>query len=293
MLKLIKPLFPTINVLVIAALLAIHFVLSEINYFCSLLFYTFPLPVIIIAILFFSLFLKKKTRTYNLILALILLIIWLGKSFKINSSENLKETDIEIVFWNATHKREFEDVFNEDESLPDIVVLVEYHAEAFEETKLKYPNHYFYWDSDSEIGIFSKKPIHVESIFTSVNNSDLVNFLTNGINFYAVDVSSTIQIPREQELAFVDRLIQINKNSIVLGDFNLPYDSKFFKTIKGDFNHAFTEKGNGFIETWFWNIPLLSLDHIWVSKELEIIKTEKINTFKSDHNMIKTFIRKK
>lgn len=291
MLKFIKPYFSIINGVVIAGLLVIHFVLGEINYFWSLLFYTFPIPVIILAIVLFSLFLTKKYRTYNIILVLILLVIWFGRSFKINSPENIIETDIEVVFWNATHKREFKDVFDEGATLPDIVVLVEYHAEALEETKLMYPNNFFYWDSDSEIGIFSKKQIQFESVFTSDKNTVVLNFLTNGLNFYAVDVSSTLQVPREKELAFVDRLIQKNKNSIIIGDFNVPYDSKFLNTIKSNFNHAFTEKGNGFIETWFWNIPLLSLDHIWVSKEIKILKTEKINTFKSDHNMIKTFIR--
>ena len=62
--------------------------------------------------------------------------------------------------------------------------------------------------------------------------------------------------------------------------------------IKSTFNHAFNEKGNGFRETWFWNLPLLSLDHIWVSKDLKILKTQKINTFKSDHCMLKTYVRK-
>lgn len=64
------------------------------------------------------------------------------------------------------------------------------------------------------------------------------------------------------------------------------------KAVKQNFNQAFNEKGNGFRETWFYNLPLLSLDHIWVSKDLKVLKTKKINTFKSDHNMIKTYIKK-
>ena len=52
------------------------------------------------------------------------------------------------------------------------------------------------------------------------------------------------------------------------------------------------KKGMVLEKLGFWNIPLLSLDHIWVAKDLEVIKTEKIGTFKSDHSMVKTFIRK-
>ena len=66
----------------------------------------------------------------------------------------------------------------------------------------------------------------------------------------------------------------------------------YLKQLKKDFNQAFYKKGNGFRETWFYNLPLLSLDHIWVSKDLKILKTEKIHTLKSDHNMLKTYIKR-
>ncbi len=127
---------------------------------------------------------------------------------------------------------------------------------------------------------------------TSEYNSRILNFQTKGINFYAVDLQGGLNIFREGEMRFIDSIIKEKQNTIVLGDFNLPYESKYLKNIKQNFNHAFSKKGNGFRETWFWNLPLLSLDHIWVSKDLKILKTEKINTFKSDHNMLKTFVKR-
>ena len=119
-----------------------------------------------------------------------------------------------------------------------------------------------------------------------------MRFETSNITFYAVDVAGSTEVPRTGELAFVNSIIYKQRNTIILGDFNVPFESQNLEDIKKDFNHAFNEKGNGFRETWFWNIPILSIDHIWVSKDLKIIKTEKIFTLKSDHNMIKTFIRK-
>ncbi|AUS05368.1 hypothetical protein C1A40_07700 [Tamlana carrageenivorans] len=79
---------------------------------------------------------------------------------------------------------------------------------------------------------------------------------------------------------------------MVLGDFNLPYESLYFKEIKRHFNHWFSSKGNGFRETWSWGLPLLSLDHIWVSKDLEILDSKKLNSLESDHEMIKTVIKR-
>ena len=290
--KLLKGLILRINLIVIIVLLLIHFVLKENNYFFSLLYYTFPLPLIIIAIIFFSVLQTKKIRNYNLILALVLSMIWFSRSFKINTSEAINETDIEVVFWNATHKREFHHVFDEVENLPDIVVLVEYHAEELAQTKAKYPNNFFYWHSESEIGIFSQKSIILKEILISDDESVVINFMTSGINFYALDVASSMNVYRKQQLKFVIESIKETENTILLGDFNTPLETKFLNDIRTNFNHAFNEKGNGFRETWFWNIPLLSLDHIWVSKDLEIIKAEKFATFKSDHSMVKAVIRK-
>lgn len=292
MLKKLKPYYNIINSVVVVLLLLIHFVFKEVNHFFSLFFYAFPLPVIILIILCFLFFLIGKQKYFNLIFAFILFMIWLHRSYKINEPDAIIENDVEIVFWNAAHKREFKHVFNEFQSLPDVVVLVEYHAETLEKIKTQYSNSYFYWHDDSEIGVFSKQPVYLEKVLISENESTIINFSTFKINFYAVDVNPSLLIPRKEELAFINQSIQSKHGSVILGDFNLPYESKFFSYIKNSFNHTLTEKGNGFRETWFWNIPLLSLDHIWVSKDLKIITTEKINTWKSDHSMIKTVVRK-
>ncbi|MGB5420181.1 endonuclease/exonuclease/phosphatase family protein [Algibacter sp.] len=223
---------------------------------------------------------------------MILLILWVSRSFNINTSAVIQENDIEIVFWNATHKREFKHVFEKTKNIPDVVVLVEYHAEELEETKLKYPEFFFYWHAESEIGIFSKTPIDIDEIFISKDETVVISFFTHTLNFYAIDVASSFNVYRKNQLKFVTESIKKTNKCILIGDFNTPLESKFLNTIKMDFNQVLTEKGNGFRETWFWNIPLLSLDHIWVSKDLQIINSEKISTFKSDHTMVKTSIRK-
>ena len=277
-----------VNIAVIAALLAIHFVLKERTYTDSLKFYLYPLPIIIVLVLGLSIFLSK--RKYNLILAGILLAIWLGRSFKIHIPETINSTDLEVVFWNASRDNNLEETFNENGGIPDVLVMVESKPNDLQKFKLKYPN-YFLYKSNREMYVFSKNPIQIESQNSSPYSSTVIKFKTNGINFYAVDVQGSTDVPREWELGFVDKQIKTNQNAIILGDFNLPFESKYLKNIKKSFNHAFNKKGNGFRETWFWNIPLLSIDHIWVSKDLKILKTQKINTFKSDHSMLKTYIR--
>jgi endonuclease/exonuclease/phosphatase (EEP) superfamily protein YafD len=288
MIKIFKCLYWIINVAIIVALLAIHFVLKEGSFFDAIRFYAFPLPVIIVIVLGLSVFLSK--RKYNLILGAILLAIWLSQSFKIHIPEAINEKDLEIVFWNASRDNGFEEAFKETGSIPDVMVLVESEKNNIQELQSKYPNYYFY-KSVREICIFSKTRILIKSEQSSKHNSTVINFKTNEMNFFAVDVTGSQDVPRTWELGFVNKLITKSPNTIIVGDFNVPFESKNLKKIKTNFNHAFNEKGNGFRETWFWNIPLLSLDHIWVSKDLEILKTQKINTFKSDHCMLKTYIK--
>ncbi|WP_303316791.1 endonuclease/exonuclease/phosphatase family protein [Flavivirga abyssicola] len=267
----------------------IHFVTKENSYEASLYFYTFPLPIVILIVLILSIFIKK--RKYHLILVGILLAIWLGRSFRIHFADDIKETDLEVVFWNASHDRDFEEAFNVNEGIPDILVLVEHGEFIVKEFQQKYPDYNFY-RSIRGISVFSRTPLKIINETTSKYKSNFINFESQGINFYVFDVSASMDVPREWELTFVNTLIQETNNTVILGDFNVPYESKYFDAIKTNFNHAFSEKGNGFRETWFWNIPLLSLDHIWVSKDLKVLKTEKIATFKSDHSMVKTYVRK-
>jgi endonuclease/exonuclease/phosphatase (EEP) superfamily protein YafD len=290
-LKFTKITLKLINVISIVTLLAAHFVIKERTFWSSLLFYALPLPIIILVVLLLSIVLTQKWRGYNLIIVSILLLIWLSRSFKIHIPDTIKKTDLEVVFWNVARRNNFEMAFNESGDIPDIMVLVESEKNNLEKFKLKYPKYYFY-RSHKELFIFSKTPLDIKSENISKYGTTVINFETAGINFYAVDATGSPDVPRKWELTFINKSIKEKNNTIVLGDFNTPYESIYLKQLKKDFNHAFSKKGNGFKETWFYNLPLLCLDYIWVSKDFKILKTQKINTLKSDHNLLKTYIKR-
>ena len=288
-LMIIRTILQFINIVVIISLLAIHFIIKEGTYWDALRFYLFPLPVIIVIVLIASIFLKKWK--YNIILAGLLLIIWLGRSFKIHIPDKIEDSDLEVVFWNASRDNNFEMAFNENEGVPDVMVLAESTERNMDSLKSRFPNYYFF-KSIRELIIFSKTPIIIESENKSKFGTIVVNFITSGVNFYAVDVTGSTDVPREWGLNYVNEFIKKDSNTIVLGDFNVPYESKYLNKMKNGFQHAFNKKGNGLRETWFYNLPILSLDHIWVSKDLRILKTQKLFTTKSDHSMLKTYVRK-
>lgn len=290
MLKFIKALYLLINVIIIVALLTLHFFIKDTSFKSSIYFYSFPLPIILLIVLVLSIFLGKR-RKYNLILVVILCVIWLGRSFRISFSSEIKENDLEVVFWNAARNDNFEGVLKTLEKMPDVMVLTETNQDNLDSLKLKYPKYYFY-NSSRELQIFSKTPLIIVKEETSKFKSTVIHFITRGIDFFAVDMMGSPDVPKSWGFNFVNPLIDKTNNAIVLGDFNVPLESIFSKKFKLGYKNAFLEKGNGFIESWPNGIPLLSLDHIWVSKDLEVLKTEKIHTFKSDHGMLKTFVRK-
>ena len=151
--KFLKILYWIVNVIIISALLYVHFVLKERSYSDALYFYVLPLPVIIGIILFLSIFLSK--RRFNSILAGILLVVWLGRSFKIHIPENVKDSDLEVVFWNASRDNDFEEAFKENKNVPDVLVLVESKPNNINDFQLKYPD-YFFFKSSTKLRISNR-----------------------------------------------------------------------------------------------------------------------------------------
>lgn len=275
-----------IQIIFIVAVI-IHFTVKDYFYASAIIFYAFPLPIIML-LTSFSIIVNKKWRKISMLFLLVLSVIWYFKSYVSNHNHTSKN-GLEIVVWNAGHNQSFEEAFLENKRIPDVLVLIECNLKSIQKTQNTYPNYYFHL-SEEEIGIFSRTPLKIISEVTSETNSTVLKFSTNNIIFYAVDLTAEIFNSRKEELQFVYANIEYHNNSVVLGDFNTPLESIYFEDFKNNYNHAFSVKGKGFKETWFWNLPLLSLDHIWVSHNLKINKTDKISTWKSDHSMLRTYV---
>jgi len=55
---------------------------------------------------------------------------------------------------------------------------------------------------------------------------------------------------------------------IVMGDFNTPTDSPHFEMLRGTLRDAWPMAGCGLSETWPVPVPMLRLDHVWISASL-------------------------
>jgi endonuclease/exonuclease/phosphatase (EEP) superfamily protein YafD len=76
--------------------------------------------------------------------------------------------------------------------------------------------------------------------------------------------------------------------AILMGDFNMPIDSRWFRPLRERFTHAFEQSGNGRLATWPAETPLVAIDHVWVSRGLRPACAVLLSTGLSDHRAFLT-----
>lgn len=98
----------------------------------------------------------------------------------------------------------------------------------------------------------------------------------------AIDIPSQPWLLREP---YLDRIRKVapNERCLILGDFNTPPDARGFDAWKDRFNLANDSGRNGFQETWLYGLPVLTLDQLWLSRDLRNVSTTKTPTLRSDH----------
>ena len=97
--------------------------------------------------------------------------------------------------------------------------------------------------------------------------------------------------PRQTRRAPFERLYQIVKAHegeplIVMGDFNTPIDSIYYEKLREILQDAFETAGSGYAATWPMVAPIMSLDHIWLSKHFRVVRCEHRTSIYSDHRAV-------
>jgi hypothetical protein len=104
------------------------------------------------------------------------------------------------------------------------------------------------------------------------------------------DVRSQPWLSREPSLAGILKAAAGDPRAIVLGDFNTPPESRWFRPWREQgFTIANDGPRRGFRETWVYGLPVLTLDHIWLGPEWNALRTER-SAFGSDHLMVSSRI---
>jgi endonuclease/exonuclease/phosphatase (EEP) superfamily protein YafD len=103
------------------------------------------------------------------------------------------------------------------------------------------------------------------------------------MNVFIVDIDASPWLSRRKALRELLTLSAAQPRTLVLGDFNTPLGSAHLDDFRARLHSAMGGRHRGFRETWPFNLPLLSLDQIWLSRDLAPVFTSRRTTFASDH----------
>ncbi|MDG1897377.1 MAG: hypothetical protein P8J37_20975 [Fuerstiella sp.] len=74
--------------------------------------------------------------------------------------------------------------------------------------------------------------------------------------------------------------------SVIVGDMNTPVDSVHFQQLRSRYRNAFAAGGHGYHATWPMPLPVIAIDHCWVSRHINVAACRLKWTFSSDHRPI-------
>ena len=97
---------------------------------------------------------------------------------------------------------------------------------------------------------------------------------------------------KEQIQEITAHISNPNSTTTILGgDFNVPQGDKVFSFINNSLHDSFNEGGRGWCNTILTDLPLLRIDQIWLSHNIEAVNAFSKECMGTDHKMYVTDIR--
>lgn len=107
-----------------------------------------------------------------------------------------------------------------------------------------------------------------------------------------VDIRSQPWLSRELAMAGILKATAGDPGAVVLGDFNTPPGSKWYRDWHSSLTLANDGPHSGFRETWAYGLPLLTLDQVWVGSRWQPLWTDHTR-HDSDHSQVRTVLMEK
>ena len=285
-----------------AFLLITHFILKDHFRFLQIIFYAFPLPLIVlwgsfVTILFY------RPKPYFIILictTLGLTGIWLNNAYIFSSKGEIHEDAISVIYWNAADRATIHlDILSENlrNIQPDIIALAETvnaTEEDINQLSKDFPAYQFkILEGNMLIGI---KGCIKKITYTIEDYSYDINFVeaqldTGPILIALTDTFQSPTMDKRTTLQTVLQLVSERHSDLIVGDFNTPYESVHFRNYETNYT-SFHDYGQGFSATWPYGIPLLEIDQLYVSKKFTPLLLQKFNYKLSDHAMLVGYFKR-
>lgn len=282
--------------LVLIAGLLLHLTVRDRVDYLATVFYALPLPVL--AGLSFALSAWTRWRRATLALTLAIVGVWCARSWSRNEPKPAAAgaPTFSALYWNLgrpeTPSADLIDLVTRLQ--PDVVGCGEpgkdfmQHGAGYEKALPGYACHLM----PRGLFVLSRWPLRMRGRGRLAETGAFAYFDVSApqglVRLVLIDVYADPLMPRKPSLDESLGFAENNPHCIIMGDFNTPMESMWFAPYRAQLQDAFTAGGRGFRETWFWHLPVLSLDHIWVGKEWRVLETQKISRWSSDHTALFT-----
>ncbi|CDF80525.1 endonuclease/exonuclease/phosphatase [Formosa agariphila KMM 3901] len=279
-------------------LLSIHFILKDQIQPFIVVFNAVPL-ILIVAFGYLTCLLLYKHKTLATVLLCINLLLsayWYNNYYfktEAPSAQELLKTHA-ILYWNIARPKHLPlDLLfrNMKTYKPELVVLVE-AKDILEGDLLKFKKQfpsYVIKQLEGEMIIAVKGEINTID-YKDISASSKYNFVSTTIHNHRITILITdlLANPSESKKYDLNKVREIAESQnidFVIGDFNTPYESFYFKQFNTNFE-SFHKYNNGITATWPTVLPLLEIDQFWLNRRWEPLKLNKHFLINSDHAML-------
>ena len=277
--------------------LGLHFTIRDGIDELAFLFYVLPLPVLLCFALLLGWGSKPGTRCRRtaMFLALVVIVAWSTRSWRWHESSDLalrKPGEVRVMFWNLSRPtKPFADFVNlVKEFDPDVIGCTE-PADKGQRIDVSV------WQQ--ALPSYEARPAFQELLwFSRVTPRHESTGMLDGLGSYVhaeldlagqvvplviADVWASPWIPRTRQLSEALSQVTGRPNALLIGDFNTPGESVHFNAYRQELADAFEAGGRGLRETWFYTLPVLSIDHVWVGRDWQVLEARKVWSLDSDH----------
>ncbi|MDB6134187.1 MAG: endonuclease/exonuclease/phosphatase family protein [Verrucomicrobiales bacterium] len=201
---------------------------------------------------------------------------------------------VKVMFWNIGHRSSLPAELHElaDRFQPDILAVAEaenIRAEERASFVQRHPGYRIESFRDSlQVALRGQATVRPPFRVMAGTRAHLLEIRLAGREepwtLLLADLPPMPLTPRTDRTDQLRKLAGNGPRTLILGDFNTPYDSCAFDSWRRDFHHGLSQASvTPGPAMWPIGLPLLAIDHVWMSKDLIPLQAWKGTPLGHDH----------